>query len=171
MKKIIFFDADGTLWYPKTTKRDRHPVWIYKDKRYKKYEQHLELIPETLSTLKKLKSLGITAIILSTSPHPSKKAHQILMKKVNHFELNQFFDEVHATKEVPISKGEYIEKILQERGLSKKSALMVGDSYKWDYSSAQSKGIDALLIQTKYEKNKVDSKDSIKKLSDLLKHI
>jgi len=169
MKKIIFFDADGTLWYPKTTKRDRHPVWIYKDKRYKKYEQHLELIPSTLSTLKKLKSLRIIMVILSTSPHPTKKAHKILKKKVTHFNLEEFFDEVHATKEIPSSKGEYIEKILKERGLSKQSALMVGDSYKWDYSSAQSKGIDALLIQTKYEKNKVDKEHSIKKLKGLLR--
>ena len=168
MKKIIFFDADGTLWYPKKTKRNRYPVWIYKDKRYKKYKQHLELIQDTLSTLEKLKSLGITTIILSTSPHPTKKAHQILMKKVNHFNLNHLFDEVHATKEVPSSKGEYIEKILKERGSSKKSALMVGDSYKWDYSSAQSKGVDAFLIQTKYEKNIVDKSHSIKKLSDVL---
>jgi FMN phosphatase YigB (HAD superfamily) len=170
MKKIIFFDADGTLWYPKTTKKDKHPVWIYKDKRYTKYEQHLELIPSTLSTLKELKSLGIIMIILSTSPRTTKKAKQILMKKVRHFNLEEFFDEVHATKEIPSSKGEFIENILKERGLSKKSALMIGDSYKWDYNSAQSKGVDAVLVKTNYETQAV-GENLINKLSDILKII
>ena len=31
MKKIIFFDGDGTLWYPKKTKYKEHPVWLYRD--------------------------------------------------------------------------------------------------------------------------------------------
>jgi hydroxymethylpyrimidine pyrophosphatase-like HAD family hydrolase len=31
MKKIIFFDGDGTLWYPKKTKYKEHPVWLYID--------------------------------------------------------------------------------------------------------------------------------------------
>ncbi|MFT6829411.1 MAG: FMN phosphatase YigB (HAD superfamily) [Candidatus Paceibacteria bacterium] len=168
MKKIIFFDADGTLWYPEKTKRDEHPVWLYKDGRYKNFEQHLVLIPTVLTTLQKLKSLGIQMVILSTSPHTGKKAQDILMKKVNHFSLGEFFDEVHATETVSTSKGEFIEKILKERGLSKKSALMIGDSYKWDYHSAQLKGLDALLIKTKYEKTKVAVKNSIKKLSDIL---
>jgi FMN phosphatase YigB (HAD superfamily) len=54
MKKIIFFDADGTLWYPKATKRNKHPVRLYKDKRYKRHTDHLELTPKTLETLNKL---------------------------------------------------------------------------------------------------------------------
>jgi len=49
--------------------------------------------------------------------------------------------------------------------------LMVGDSYKWDYKSAKEKGIDALLIQSKYEPLKIHTKRTIKKLSDILKHI
>jgi FMN phosphatase YigB (HAD superfamily) len=150
MKKIIFFDADGSLWYPKKTKRNQHLVWLYKDKRYKRYEQYLELIPDTVSTLKKLKSLGITTIILSTSPYPTKKANQILIKKVNHFELNEFFDEVHATKDIPSSKGEYIEKILKKRGISKKSALMVGDSYKWGIITLLNQGV---LMHCSYKQN------------------
>lgn len=31
LKKTVFFDGDGTLWYPKTTRRTRKPWWIYLD--------------------------------------------------------------------------------------------------------------------------------------------
>ena len=31
-KTIIFFDGDGTIWYPKNTKRKVAPHWIYSDK-------------------------------------------------------------------------------------------------------------------------------------------
>lgn len=54
MKKIIFFDGDGTLWYPKKTKYSKHPVWIYKDKRIK---NHLTMTQTSVSTIKKLKNL------------------------------------------------------------------------------------------------------------------
>ena len=46
MKKIIFFDADGILWYPEKTKQSCHPIWLYEDKRYKNHEDHLEMIPQ-----------------------------------------------------------------------------------------------------------------------------
>ena len=42
MKKIIFFDADGTLWYPKSTKYRKHPVWIWnKYKNIKRAQKEL----------------------------------------------------------------------------------------------------------------------------------
>ena len=32
-KKIVFFDGDGTLWYPKDTRHTEPPHWIYHEKR------------------------------------------------------------------------------------------------------------------------------------------
>lgn len=55
-KKIIFFDADGTLWYPKSTKYSKMPHWVYLESQNPDdYLKHLVVIPSVLKTLKKLK--------------------------------------------------------------------------------------------------------------------
>ena len=173
-KKIIFFDGDGTLWYPKRTKYNKHPVWIYKDRRVKNHHENLTLIPSVFSTIKKLKKIGIITIILSTNPSPPKIADIYLKNKVKHFKLNDLFDEVHATRPKQESKGQFIKRILKRRKIPKSKALMVGDSYKWDYEPARKAGIDALLIKSKYmhEHEGVKSvKIIIDKLSDIFKYI
>lgn len=170
-KKIIFFDGDGTLWYPKKTKYSKHPVWLYKDKRFKNHTNHLILTPSALSTIKKLKQMGIITIVLSTHPHLPKEADAIIKHKIKHFELDELFDEVYATREYSRSKGEFISKILKKRKIPKSNALMVGDSYKWDFQSAKENGIDALLIESEYEPMKKQVKKTIKKLSDVFEHI
>ena len=82
-KQIIFFDADGTIWYPKKIKYTKHPIWLYNDKRYRHYTSHIIMTPSALSTIKKLKSLGIITIALSTHPHPPKKANIMFKHKKN----------------------------------------------------------------------------------------
>jgi len=174
-KKIIFFDGDGTLWYPKKTKYTKHPVWIYKDpKTLKEHTKHLMMIPSVLSTIKRLKNKGIITVILSTHPHPPEEADFIIKNKVKHFKLGNLFDEVHATRDYHESKGEFMLKILKKRKIPKSKALMVGDSYRWDYRSAKVKGIDALLIESEYmhEHPAVKRiKKTIIKLSDIFEYI
>jgi len=170
-EKIIFFDGDGTLWYPKKTKYSKHPVWIYKDKRFKNHLNHLIMTPSALLTIKRLKRMGVITVVLSTHPHPPKEADAIIKNKIKHFELEDLFDEVHATREYHGSKGEFMLKVLKERKIPKSKALMVGDSYKWDYKSAKEKGIDALLIKSEYGHVKIPDKKIIKKLSDIFQHI
>lgn len=54
-EKIIFLDGDGTLWYPKATKRTQKPHWIYHDPETKdNYLEHLELTPKTKEALEYL---------------------------------------------------------------------------------------------------------------------
>ena len=174
MKQIIFFDGDGTLWYPKRTKYSKHPVWIYRDRRVKNHNNHLTLIPSVLSTIKKLKKMGIITVILSTNPSPPKIADIYLKDKVKHFKLDKLFDEVYATRPKHESKGHFIEKILTKRKIPKSKALMVGDSYLWDYESAKKRGIESFLIRSEYmhEHERVKSvKIIINKLSDIFKHI
>ena len=168
-KKIIFFDGDGTLWYPKKTKYTKHPVWLYKDSRFKNHTNHLIMTPTSLSTIKKLRKMGIITIILSTHPHPPKEADAIIQHKVKHFKLKDFFDEVYATNADPKDKGKIILKILSKRKIPKSKALMVGDSYKWDYDSAKRVGVDALLINSEYES--VEVKRTIKKLNEIFEYI
>ena len=174
-KEIIFFDGDGTLWYPKSTRYSEKPHWIYlKSKNADDHYKHLVIIPTVLSTLKKLKKIGIITVLLSTHPHPPKEADAIINHKTKHFKLDELFDEIHATREYHGSKGEFIEKILKERKLSKSKALMVGDHYHWDYESAKNVGVDALLIESKYMQKIIRSrriKRTIKKLSDIFNYI
>ncbi len=169
-KKIIFFDGDGTLWYPIKTKYSEKPHWIYKDKNVQDYHEHLILTPDVIEVLKKLKERGIITVILSTHPHEPSKAVVLLNKKVEYFKLGEFFTEVHATREYFLSKGEHIVEILKRLKIPKSKALMIGDSYIWDYKSARSIGVEALLIESTY--SKVDKRIKIiKKLTDLLKYL
>ena len=115
--------------------------------------------------------MGVVTVILSTSPHPPKEADAIIKHKIKHFKLEELFDEVHATREYHGSKGKFILKILKERKIPKSKALMVGDSYKWDYEPAKKIGIDALLIESEYEPMKTEAETTIKKLSDIFVHI
>lgn len=175
MKKIIFFDGDGTLWYPKKTKYSRYPAWIYGEYRKDKLAwEQLILTPTTIQTLKKLKNLGIKLVILSTSSYPPKKANKARKKLTKFLGIFQFFDEIYGTRENYDSKGKFIIRILKKHKLSKKDALMVGDTYNWDYYSAKKIGVDALLVEhnyEKYHKNYKKVKRKIKQLKDVLKYI
>lgn len=154
-KKIIFFDADGTLWYPHATKRTRGPVWLYLDEELKhSYLEHMSLTPQAVETLQALREHGIITVILSTHPHEPEEAARRLEEKVRYFTLEELFDEVYATPEYHEAKGEKIVEILERLNLSKTDALMVGDSYKWDYVSAQNVGVDAVLINSDYHQEK-----------------
>jgi FMN phosphatase YigB (HAD superfamily) len=174
-KKIIFFDGDGTLWYPKKTKYQKKPHWIYAlGGTLDFYCGLLIMTPTALDTLKKLKERGIITIILSTHPQPPKEADIIINHKVSHFKLNDFFDEIHATRERQESKSEFIVRILKKHNIPKNRALMIGDSYHWDYKPARNVGVDALLIASDYQKNDKQGKrirKTIEKLSEVLKYI
>ena len=174
-KEIIFFDGDGTLWYPKSTKYKEMPHWIYlKTQDINEHYKQLVLIPTVLPTLNKLKKMGIITVLLSTHPHPPKEASFRINHKVNHFKLNTLFDEIHATREYHGSKGEFIVKILKKYKIPKSKALMIGDHYRWDYRSAKDVGVDALLIESDYmKKDKYGKrvKNTVKKLSEVLKCI
>jgi FMN phosphatase YigB (HAD superfamily) len=170
-KRIIFFDADGTLWYPHATKRARHPVWLYLDEQLKHtYLEHMSLTPQAVETLKSLRNHGIMRVILSTHPHEAEEAARRLGEKVRHFELVELFDEVHATAEYPEAKGEKILEVLKRHKLTKNDALMVGDSYKWDYLPAVEAGIDAVLINSDYHQENRENEPAdnvINELDDL----
>ncbi len=171
MKRIVFFDGDGTLWYPKKTKYAKHPVWLYKSPRIKKHANHLMMIPSARSTITRLKRMGILTVVLSTHPHPPKEADAIIKHKISHFKLDKLFDEVHATRVHHGSKGECMLKILKKRKIPKSKALMVGDSYLWDYKSARTRGIDALLIGSVYEPMTRRITRTIKRLKDVFKYL
>lgn len=88
MKKIIFFDGDGTLWYPKLTKKSQPPHWIYSHPKTKlNPNKYLIRIPGTLKTIRHLKKKGLILIVLSAHPRPSKESAKELEERLKLFGL------------------------------------------------------------------------------------
>lgn len=167
-KKIIFFDADGTLWYPHATKRARGPVWLYLDEELRHdHLPHMSLTPQAVETLQTLREHGIITVILSTHPHEPEEAARRLDEKVRHFRLEELFDEVYATPEYHAAKGEKMVEILERHNFSRSDALMVGDSYKWDYVSAKDVDVDAVLINSDYHQENKENEPVDTLINDL----
>ncbi len=177
-KSIIFFDGDGTIWYPKATKRSKPPYWIYgntnDDRVNRSSLNHLTLSHTSLKTLKALKRKHIKLILLSTHPHPPKIADVILRMKMKHLNILDIFDGFYATNGSPKAKGIKIVSLLKKYKLPKSRALMVGDSYHYDYLSAKSVGVEAVLLRSDYLKRPARGrrpKKIVNEIQDILKFI
>lgn len=175
MKQIIFFDGDGTLWYPKTTKRKVKPFWVYLNEETKgNFLDHLEIAPEVVGTLTKLRKNGIKLVLLSTHPDKLDNAEEVLDSKVKHFDLHNLFDEYYVTAEYPEAKGEKIIELLDKFNIEGTEALMVGDSYKWDVEPAMNSGIDAVLIDSDYHQENLEkepAKNVIAEINEIINYI
>ena len=150
-KKIIFFDGDGTLWYPKSTMQRKRPDWIYADNpKVEDYLHHLILTPSLLTTLKQLKKLDCFLVAISIHPHKRLEADIHMGVKMKHLKLDTLFDEFYTARPYVWGKAKVILSILKKKKIPKLQALLVGDSYKFDYLSARSIGVECLLIKTPY---------------------
>ena len=168
MKSIIFFDGDGTLWYPKTTKRTVKPHWVYTDPATRADPlSHLVLTPTTRETLEELRARGKRLVLLSTHPHEPEEAHRLLLQKVEYFSLGLLFDEIHAARSYAASKGEIMCAVLERLRIPKEEALMVGDTYDWDYKIARQFGIDSVLIDSTYRQEHAEAKQVSRVISEL----
>lgn len=172
-KKIIFFDGDGTLWYPKSTKRTQKPHWVYHDVATKdNYLEHIELTPRTKETLETLCKKGIKLVVISANPYSEEVAVKEIKERIDYFGLGGLF---YAYRSSPgddqNGKVASMMEILNELGLTMEDALMVGDSYFYDYLAPREAGIDSLFIENEVAKMPESTPvnmQSIKELSDLL---
>ena len=181
IKEILFFDADGTLWYPKKTKYNEKPWWIYSHPKIKANQlRHFALIPHVKRALKKLNEKGLTLVLISQVPYTKKVAFQKLRRKTKHFGIYEFFAEIRpsyqpAHKDHPDPKTIAILEVLKKRKIPKSKALMIGDSYTHDYLAAKSCGIDCLLIcafkHTEDDKQYRRVRNKIKNLNEVLKYV
>ncbi len=168
MIRVLFFDGCGTLWYPRTTGREKNPFWIYQDPATREDpDAELVLTPSTLPTLKALRRLKLATVLLSTNPHPPPLANAALLRRVRRLGLQDYLDQCHATPDRHPAKGEFMESILDEMGLKKSEAMMVGDRHVWDYGPARDKGIRALLLESAYEGDTIRGDPSIQTILEL----
>ena len=73
-----------------------------------------------------------------------------LNNKVKHFGLDKIFDHIYSARPFPWGKGKVMKSILKKLRMPKSKALLVGDSYVYDYLSARKVGIDCVLLKTPY---------------------
>lgn len=153
-KKIIFLDGDGTLWYPKATKRTQKPHWIYHDPETKdNYLEHLELTPRTKEALEYLNKKGLYLVVLSANPYAEDIAIKEIKERLEHFGLMSLFYTYRSSEgNDPNGKASIILEILDTLRLEKQDALMVGDSYFYDYLAAKNIGVDAFFIENSVSK-------------------
>jgi phosphoglycolate phosphatase-like HAD superfamily hydrolase len=172
-KKIIFLDGDGTLWYPTKTLRTQKPHWIYHDEATKdNYLEHLTLAPGVKEALHKLYDNGIRLVVISANPYAEDIAVKEIIERLDYFGLTDLIYKVRSSAgDDPDGKASIILQILKELGMDKNDALMIGDSYFYDYLAAQKIGVDSFFIENEVSKMpEVLPKDlhSIKEVSDIL---
>lgn len=167
MIKVVFFDGDGTLWYPSRTKRTQKPHWVYTDASIKDPIQEFEVTPGTIETLEELGRRGIKRVLLSTSPLVVDEAilHRIAVLK--HVNIHHLLDDIQVAPNDVAGKGDRIVDLLAIYGIHKSDALMVGDTYLWDYQAAEQVGVRALLIRTDYQAEAIAKLDPGNVINDL----
>ncbi|MGA1050382.1 MAG: HAD family hydrolase [Minisyncoccia bacterium] len=168
-KKVVFLDGDGTIWYPKSTKRTQKPHWVYNHPEIKRnYLEHMELAPKIIETLQTLNSLGVQLVLVSANPSPPKIAELELLEKLEYFNILNFFTSYHSSAgDDPMGKTSVILKVISSMGIKKDQALMIGDSYFYDYQAAKDSGIDAYWIRNNVTKNPEEFPKDLKALNEV----
>ena len=93
-------------------------------------------------------------VALSTHPHKRAEADRHMASKIDHLQLKSVFDFVYTARPYPWGKGKVIESVLKKRKIKKTHALLVGDSYVYDYQSAKMVRVECILIRTESVKIK-----------------
>jgi len=168
-KKNIFLDGDGTLWYPKKTKRSMKPHWIYTDPTTKdNYLEHLILTPGTKNALKKLFNSGLYLVVISANPYSPEIARKEIKERLDYFGLSKYIYSYNTSEgSDSLGKVNIMLEILKDLDMSKDDALMIGDSYFYDYLAAKNNSIDALFIDNDVAKMPEEPDKTIRKINEL----
>ncbi len=167
MKKVIFFDGDGTLWYPKTTKRTVAPHWVYLDPAITDPWSLFIPVPTVVETLQRLGEMKIKRVLLSTSPLPEEEAIMSRIKAAKQIDIHHLLDDIQVAPDYMEGKGERITALLEKYRLMPMDALMVGDTFNWDYKSARDVGVEGLLIRSDYQKEFISELPDNRLITDL----
>ena len=153
-KKLIFLDGDGTLWYPKATKRTQKPHWVYSDPKTKDfYLEHLELTPGTKEALEIFPKKNMYLVVISANPNDEVAATKELKERLEYFAIADLFYTYRSSGgSDPNGKARIMLEVINELRLRSIDAVMVGDSYFYDYLAATHAGIDAFFIKNSVSK-------------------
>lgn len=150
-KEVIFFDGDGTLWYPRTSLRTRKPHWVYLDESIADPIAEMVATPKAEATLRQLGEYGIRRVLMSTSPLEEEEALAHRKAIAKHVGLLDLLDDINVAPEVANGKGQRIAAWLLRNDVAPERALMVGDTYQWDIVAANDVGVEGLLLDSEHE--------------------
>lgn len=150
-KEVIFFDGDGTLWYPRTSLRTRKPHWVYLDETVADPIAEMVATPKAEATLRQLGERGIRRVLMSTSPLEEEEALAHRRAIAEHVGILDLLDDINVAPEVVNGKAQRIAAWLLRHNVAPERALMVGDTYQWDIVAANSVGVEGLLLDSEHE--------------------
>ncbi|MEM4277259.1 MAG: HAD hydrolase-like protein [Thermoplasmata archaeon] len=135
----IFLDAEGTLYVPKYG-RSRWEFWVAPSPEHAlDFFELDEGVPEALEKLRR--EVDTLCVV-------SRNTAQILEAILTRFGIRHYFDAILLNGD----KGEKISRYLEERGLDKQDAVMVGDTPSLDLHPVLRAGICAILVDRDYNR-------------------
>jgi FMN phosphatase YigB (HAD superfamily) len=174
-KDVVFFDGDGTLWYPRSTLRTCKPHWVYLDKTIENPIAEMIATPQAESTLRELGARGVQRVLMSTSPLEEDEALAHRTAIAEHVGIIDLLDDINVAPDVVDGKGQKIAAWLLRHGVAPQRALMVGDTYQWDVVAANNVGVDGLLLDSEHEAEVIRTNGvgaiTINDLSDIIPFI
>lgn len=122
--------------------------------------------------LEEIHKMGLQLVVISANPYTEEIAVREIKERLEHFGLTNLFHAVRSSQgDDPKGKSAIMLEILDDLKLEKSDALMVGDSYFYDYLVAKDVGIDAFFVDnivSKMPDELPTNLRSIAEVSDLL---
>lgn len=155
--RYLFIDAEGTLYVPRNG-RSRWEFWSAPSPEWA--VDFFELDHGVVEALRKLREISETICLVSRNTKP------ILTALLEKFGIRDYFDAILINGD----KGKRIEEYLEQHGLDKAHALMVGDMPVLDIFPLRRVGIDAILIDRDYNQGvKAERIAGLRELPDWLR--
>jgi len=135
----VFLDAEGTLYVPKDG-RSRWEFWA--NPTPQQAVEFFRLDDGVAEALETLRNEVDTLCLVSRNTEP------ILTAVLEHFGIRDYFDSVMVNGD----KGKRISRYLEEHGLSKDEAVMVGDMPALDLQPVLRAGVYSILVDREYNR-------------------
>ena len=155
-KFFIFFDAEGTLYIPKTG-HSYSDFWDKGPHSLERAKNIFKLDRKAKAVLRELRKLGIPMYIMSIHDET------ILPGLLNHFKIKHFFEDILINGD----KGARISTYTINHQIPTNRCIMVGDRPEIDIIPVKMEGISTILIDREYNKDFITSR--INNLDDLIK--
>ncbi len=148
--KVVFFDAEGTLYIPKKGKRPED-FWDRGEHTLERAKEHFELNCCVNQTLENLKERDYLMAVVS------KHKDHLLPDLLKHFGIDGYFSGVMIGED----KAHMMLDFLTDKDIPKNEAIIVGDTLEMDIQPAEKVGITGLHLDGK----------KMKCVRDLLRYI
>lgn len=134
-KRVVFFDAEGTLYVPRKGK-SYSSFWEDGEHSLERAVEHFKLNDGVLETLERMKKMGFTMVVVSTHKP------ELLPSLLEHFGVKEYFSDIIINGD----KGTRMIEFLKEKGIPKNFAVAVGNNRTIDIEPAERVGIKGYLL-------------------------